>query len=58
MAKKPIKRSPASLFGGILIAVAIFVVWMLVMENPGAVEILIGLALAAAVGVWTRLANL
>jgi multisubunit Na+/H+ antiporter MnhE subunit len=58
MAKKPIKRSPASLFGGILIAVAIFVVWMLVMENPSVVEVLVGLVLAAAVGVWTRLANL
>ena len=58
MAKKPIKRSPASLFGGILIAVAIFVVWMLVMENPSVVKVLVGLVLAAAVGVWTRLANL
>lgn len=58
MAKKPIKRSPASLFGGILIALAIFVIWMLSMKDPGILEILVGLGLAVAVGVWTRLANL
>lgn len=57
MAKK-VKRSPASLFGGILIAIAIFVIWMLIFEDPGFWLIVLGAAIALAVGVWIRVANL
>lgn len=58
MAKTDIKRSPASLIGGILIAVVIFVLWVLIFWEPSALEIVAGAVVAAVVGVWTRLANL
>lgn len=55
---KQIKRSPASLFGGVLIAIGIFVIWMLVLDDPGVWMTALGVVIAVAVGVWTRLANL
>lgn len=58
MPKTDIKRSPASLIGGILIAVVIFVLWVLIFWEPSALEIVAGALVAAVVGVWTRLANL
>lgn len=58
MAKADTKRSPASLIGGILIALVIFVLWVLIFWQPSALEIIAGAVVAAIVGVWTRLANL
>lgn len=55
---QPIKRSPASLFGGIIIAGVIFVLWNLIFWVPSAVEVVIGAVLAGAIGIWTRMANL
>lgn len=55
---KQIKRSPASLFGGIIIAVVIFALWLLIFWEPNAVEIAIGAAIALVIAVWTRVANL
>ena len=58
MAKKTIKRSPASLFGGVIIALMIFAIWVLNFDDPSTIEIGIGAAIALAVGIWTRVANL
>ena len=53
-----IKRSVASLVGGIVIAIFVFVLWLLVLGSHGPVEIVSGLIVAAALGVWVRLADL
>ncbi len=53
-----IKRSPASLYGGIVIALVVFVLWTLILWQPSAAEIVIGAVIAGAIGIWTRLANL
>lgn len=53
-----IKRSPASLFGGIIIALVVFVLWTLILWPPSTVEVVIGVVIAGAIGIWTRLANL
>lgn len=58
MAKADIKRSPASLFGGIIIAGVIFVLWNLIFWVPSPLEVVAGAVIAGAIGVWTRLANL
>ncbi len=53
-----IKRSPASLYGGIVIALVVFVLWTLILWQPSATEVVIGALVAVAIGIWTRLANL
>lgn len=56
-----LKRSPASLFGAFVIALGIFVLWFLVTRELGLgdlVTLIAGLAVAAAVGVWIRVADL
>jgi hypothetical protein len=53
-----IKRSVASLVGGIVIAIFVFVLWLLVLGSHGPLEIASGLVLAALLGVWVRLADL
>jgi hypothetical protein len=56
-----LKRSPASLFGAFVIALGIFVLWFLVTRElglDGVVTLVIGLVVAAAVGVWIRVADL
>lgn len=58
MAKAEIKRSPASLFGGIIIAGVILALWTLIFWVPGPLEFAAGVVVAGAIGVWTRLANL
>ena len=59
----PPERSPASLIGGVIIAPAFFVLALLVLREalgamPGWTAIGIALALAAALGIWVRLADL
>ena len=56
-----LKRSPASLFGAFVIALGIFVLWYLVARELGLRDIVtlgVGLVVAAAVGVWIRVADL
>lgn len=53
-----IKRSPASLYGGIIITLVVFVLWNLILWPTGPAEITIGAVIAVAIGIWTRLANL
>jgi hypothetical protein len=53
-----IKRSVASLVGGIFVAAFVFVLWLLVLGSHGPVEIVSGLIIAGALGIWVRLADL
>jgi len=56
-----LKRSPASLFGAFVIALGVFVLWHLVGRQLGYTDTLtqlFGLAVAAAVGVYIRVADL
>lgn len=53
-----IKRNVASLVGGIFIALFVFALWMLLVGTPGPTEIAVGVLIAAALGVWVRLADL
>lgn len=51
----------ASLVGGVVVAVATLVLWMAVATElgfHGHTVLVLGVALAAATGVWTRLADL
>jgi hypothetical protein len=53
-----LKRSQASLFGGIACGVGVFVLVLLLAGGPSPLHIAIGLAVGAALGVWVRLADL
>lgn len=53
-----IKRSAASLFGGIFVAIFVFVLWLLVLGSHGPLEIASGLVVASLLGLWVRLADL
>jgi hypothetical protein len=57
------KRNIASLVGGFVIAIGIFVLWLLVGSQltgaaPGAAFVASGAAIAAVIGAWIRLADL
>ncbi|MDZ7788206.1 MAG: hypothetical protein U5K73_08835 [Halofilum sp. (in: g-proteobacteria)] len=58
MPQQHIKRSPASLYGGIVIALVVFALWTLILWEPSATQVVIGAIVAGAIGIWTRLANL
>lgn len=56
-----IKRSAASLIGGIFVAIFVFVLWLLLMGGTAAASpltIAIGLLIAVPLGVWVRIADL
>jgi len=53
-----IKRSAASLVGGIFVAIFVFVLWLLVVGSTGPMEIAVGLVGASLLGLWVRLADL
>jgi hypothetical protein len=53
-----LKRSQASLFGGVACAVAAFVLYLLLAGGPSLGNIAIGLVIGAALGLWVRLADL
>jgi multisubunit Na+/H+ antiporter MnhE subunit len=53
-----IKRSAASLIGGIVIAIFVFVLWLLVLGSHGPVEIASGAIVAVLLGLWVRIADL
>jgi hypothetical protein len=59
----PVKRNIASLVGGIVIALGCLILWLLVARElaggvPGWPAIAGGVAFAAIVGAWVRLADL
>jgi hypothetical protein len=51
------KRSPSSLIGGIAVGIGVFVLWLLLAQPLTSETVLLGMAMAAAVGTWIRLAN-
>ena len=53
-----IKRNIASLIGGIFVAIFGFVLWLLVLDGFGPVQVISGLIVAGALGIWVRLADL
>jgi hypothetical protein len=53
-----IKRNVASLVGGIVIAIFVFVLWLLVLGAHGPLEVASGLVVASLLGIWVRLADL
>jgi hypothetical protein len=57
MAAAKVKRSGASLVGGIAIGIGVFILWSL-HAGTGATAVIAGLVVAGAVGGWVRLADL
>ncbi|HYM03219.1 MAG TPA: hypothetical protein VET85_09755 [Stellaceae bacterium] len=53
-----LKRSTASLVGGVAVAIGVLVLWLLLADSLAPGVVAIGLVLAAAVGTWVRLADL
>ena len=53
-----LKRSQASLFGGVACGIGVFVLVLLLAGGPSPLNIAIGLVLGSALGVWVRLADL
>ena len=53
-----LKRSKASLFGGIACGAGVFVLYLLLAGEPTPLNLAIGLAIGAALGIWVRLADL
>jgi hypothetical protein len=53
-----LKRSQASLFGGIACGVGVAILAVLLLGGPSPANIAIGVLLGAALAVWVRLADL
>jgi hypothetical protein len=56
-----IKKGRASLVGGIAVGIGVFALWLLIardMGAGGALSLAAGLAVAAAVAAWIRIADL
>ncbi len=53
-----LKRSRASLVGGIATGIGVFVLAVLLAGDTSATTIAVGLAVASAVAIWVRLADL
>lgn len=53
-----LKRSVASLLGGIVVALGVLLLWLLLADSLQPASIAVGLVLAIAVGAWVRLADL
>lgn len=53
-----LKRSVASLVGGIAVAGGVLLLWLLLSGSLAPASIAVGLVLATAVGAWVRLADL
>jgi len=53
-----LKRSVASLVGGIAVALGVLLLWLLLADSLQPASIAVGLVLATAVGAWVRLADL
>ena len=53
-----LKRSVASLIGGIAVGVFVFILWLLLTGNTSPAAIASGLVVASLIGAWVRLADL
>ena len=53
-----LKRSQASLFGGVACGVGAFVLTLLLAGGPSLFSVVLGLAIGGALGAWVRLADL
>jgi len=53
-----LKRSIASLIGGIAVGVFVFGLWLLIAGHASPAAVALGLVLAVLVGGWVRLADL
>ncbi|HTZ79897.1 MAG TPA: hypothetical protein VMC10_18435 [Stellaceae bacterium] len=53
-----LKRSTASLIGGIAVGFFLFVLTLLIAGGPTPVSVTVGLLVAVLVGTWVRLADL
>ncbi|HKX09796.1 MAG TPA: hypothetical protein VJN67_16470 [Stellaceae bacterium] len=53
-----LKRSTASLIGGIAVGIFVLVLWLLLAGGTSPVAVVSGLIVAGVVGAWVRLADL
>jgi len=53
-----LKRSQASLVGGVACGIGVAILTVLLLGGPGPVNIAIGVLVGAALAVWVRLADL
>ena len=53
-----LKRSQASLFGGIASGVGVCILCVLLLGGPSPLNLAVGLVIGGALGVWVRLADL
>ena len=59
--RQSVKTGRASLIGGIAVAVASFILWALITHELGVATpalLFVGLLIAAAIGLWIRVADL
>lgn len=54
----PLKRSQASLFGGIASGIGVGILYVLLAGGPSPFNVAIGLAIGVVLGIWVRLADL
>lgn len=54
----PLKRSAASLFGGIACGIGVFILTVLLLGGPSLASVAAGLLVGAALALWVRLADL
>lgn len=53
-----LKRSTASLIGGIAVGIFVLVLWLLIAGTTSATAVVSGLLIATLIGAWVRLADL
>jgi len=53
-----LKRSQASLFGGMACGIGVFILYLLLAGGPNPLNLIIGIAIGVALGAWVRLADL
>jgi hypothetical protein len=58
MPQVQVKRALPSLIGGIFTAVVVFVLWVLLFGTASPPMTVLGLLVAAGLGIWIRLADL
>jgi len=58
MAMATLKRSTASLIGGIAVGIFVLALWLLLAGNTGPAAVGSGLVAAILIGAWVRLADL
>jgi hypothetical protein len=58
VAQAHLKRSMPSLIGGIFSSIVVFAIWLLLFGTGNILMVVLGFILAAALGIWIRLADL